>query len=76
MLQTDLLNQPQLTEPKRNILENKNMHLGANGHYWHLYPEAHFEPLHLLFSKLDPSIFLHILKYHLKVSNFHVDHLV
>ena len=33
MLHSDLVNQPQLTEPKRNILENKNMHLGANGHF-------------------------------------------
>ena len=33
MLQSDLLHQPQPTEPNQSKRENKNMHLGAYGHF-------------------------------------------
>ena len=42
MLQSDILNQPQPTEPNKSKRENKNMHLGAYGHFRNYYPDAHF----------------------------------
>ena len=42
MPQSDLINQAQLTEPKRNKRENKNMHIGAYGHFRNYYHDAHF----------------------------------
>ena len=40
MLQSDLLNQPQPTEPNKSKRENKNMHFGAYGHFRNYYPDA------------------------------------
>ena len=42
MLQSDLINQPQPTEPNKSKRENKNMHLGAYGHFRNYYHDAHF----------------------------------
>ena len=42
MPQSDLINQPQPTEPNKSKRENKNMHLGAYGHFRNYYPDAHF----------------------------------
>ena len=61
---------------KENQKEIKNLAKFTYGHFWPLYQDTHFEPLQIMFSKLNLSIFLHILKEHIKVSNFHVGHLV
>jgi hypothetical protein len=46
-----------LTEPKTNKRENKTMHLYAYGHFCKNYQDTYFEPLWLIFSKLNfPSL--------------------
>ena len=42
MHQSGILTQPQPTEPNKSKRENKNMHLGAYGHFRNYYPDAHF----------------------------------
>ena len=42
MLHSDLIDQPQLTEPNQSKKKNKNSNKHANGHFRNYYPDAHF----------------------------------
>ena len=68
MPQSDLINQPQLTEPNKSKKKNKNMHLYAYGHFCQSYQHAHFEPLWLLFSKPNFPRFLPLIQEHIKLN--------